>query len=62
LSRQAVASPICIRGWWTRPFLQEEKPKALRPDDIARAFIFAIEQPDHVLLPHLPVYPKQTQP
>jgi hypothetical protein len=49
-------------GMVDTPFFDEEKPDALRPEDIARAFLFAIEQPEHVLLPHLPVYPKPKKP
>ena len=60
---EAGGRVTCLHpGMVDTPFFDEEKPDALRPDDIARAFIFAIEQPDHILLPHLPVYPKQTQP
>ena len=45
-------------GMTDTPFFDDAKPDALRPDDIARAFMFAIDQPDHVRVPHLPVYPK----
>lgn len=60
---EAGGRVTCLHpGMVDTPFFDEEKPDALRPDDIARAFIFAIEQPDHVLLPHLPIYPKPKQP
>lgn len=49
-------------GMTDTPFFDEAKPDALRPDDIARAFMFAIEQPEHVLLPHLPIYPRPKRP
>lgn len=49
-------------GMTDTPFFDTEKPDALRPEDIARAFMFAIEQPEHVLLPHLPIYPKPKKP
>lgn len=49
-------------GMTDTPFFDTEKPDALRPEDIARAFMFAIEQPKHVLLPHLPIYPKPKKP
>ena len=45
-------------GMTDTPFFDDPKPDALRPDDIARAFMYAIEQPDHVWVPHLPVYPR----
>ena len=49
-------------GMVDTPFFDEAKPDALRPEDVARAFLFAIEQPEYVLIPHLPVYPKPKQP
>ncbi|GFE65647.1 SDR family oxidoreductase [Litoreibacter roseus] len=45
-------------GMVDTPFFDEEKPDALRPDDIARAFIYAIEQPSHVEIPSIQIYPK----
>lgn len=48
-------------GMVDTPFFDEPKPEALRPEDVARAFLFAIEQPEHVRLPHLPIYPKPAQ-
>lgn len=45
-------------GMVDTPFFDEPKPAALRPDDIARAFLYAIEQPDHVMIPSLQIYPK----
>tara|TARA_R110000868_G_scaffold36453_14_gene129429 strand:+ start:649 stop:1326 length:678 start_codon:yes stop_codon:yes gene_type:complete len=45
-------------GMVDTPFFDEPKPTALRPDDIARAFLYAIEQPEHVLIPSLQIYPK----
>lgn len=60
---EAGGRVTCLHpGMTDTPFFDEEKPDALRPDDIARAFLFAIDQPDHVLIPHLPVYPKPKQP
>ena len=44
------------------PFFDSPKPAALRPDDIANAFLYVIEQPDHVWNPHLPVYPRPQKP
>ena len=49
----------CIHpGMTDTPFFDSPKPDALRPDDIAKAFMYVIEQPDYVWLPHLPIYPK----
>ncbi|WP_299149599.1 hypothetical protein [uncultured Tateyamaria sp.] len=44
------------------PALDGLKPDALRPDDIAKAFMYVIHQPDHVMIPHLPIYPKPKKP
>jgi NADP-dependent 3-hydroxy acid dehydrogenase YdfG len=49
-------------GMTDTPFFDTPKPDALRPEDIARAFMFTIEQPDNVLMPHLPIYPKPSKP
>ena len=49
-------------GMTDTPFFSSPKPHALRPDDIANAFMFAIEQPENVLIPHLPIYPRPTKP
>ncbi|WP_299652483.1 SDR family oxidoreductase [uncultured Tateyamaria sp.] len=49
-------------GMTDTPFFDDPKPDALRPDDIARAFMYVIEQPDHVLVPHLPIYPRPKKP
>ncbi len=35
-------------GMVDTPFFDSEKPQALRPEDIANAFIYAISQPPHV--------------
>ena len=45
-------------GMTDTPFFDSPKPHALRPDDIAKAFMYAIEQPENVLIPHLPIYPR----
>lgn len=49
-------------GMTDTPFFDSEKPTALRPDDIANAFMYVIEQPDYVLIPHLPIYPRPAKP
>ncbi|EFL90311.1 SDR family oxidoreductase [Ahrensia sp. R2A130] len=44
-------------GMVDTPFFDSEKPDALRPDDIANAFIYAISQPDTVNVMSMEVYP-----
>lgn len=52
------ARVTCIHpGMVDTPFFDEEKPEALRPEDVARAFIYAIEQPRRVQVPSLQIYP-----
>lgn len=38
-------------------FFDDEKPDALRPDDIGRAFMYAIEQPENVKVAGIQIYP-----
>ncbi|MEL7133468.1 MAG: SDR family oxidoreductase [Pseudomonadota bacterium] len=49
-------------GMTDTPFFDSAKPDALRPDDIAKAFMYVIDQPDYVLVPHLPIYPRPNKP
>ncbi|MEM8792129.1 MAG: SDR family oxidoreductase [Pseudomonadota bacterium] len=49
-------------GMTDTPFFDSPKPHALRPDDIAKAFMYVIEQPENVLIPHLPIYPRPQKP
>lgn len=49
-------------GMVDTPFFDDPKPEALRPDDIARAFMYAIEQPEHVLIPSIQIYPRPLKP
>ncbi|MEM8591534.1 MAG: SDR family oxidoreductase [Pseudomonadota bacterium] len=49
-------------GMTDTPFFDSPKPAGLRPDDIAKAFMFTIEQPPHVWVPHLPIYPRPAKP
>ncbi|MEM8796138.1 MAG: SDR family oxidoreductase [Pseudomonadota bacterium] len=49
-------------GMTDTPFFDTPKPTALRPDDIAKAFMYVIEQPDYVWIPHLPIYPRPQKP
>lgn len=44
-------------GMVDTPFFDTPKPKALRPDDVARAVMYAISQPDHVDVSELLVIP-----
>ncbi|MFW2589820.1 SDR family oxidoreductase [Sagittula sp. SSi028] len=58
---EAGGRVTCLHpGMVDTAFFDEAKPDALRAEDIARAFIFAIEQPDHVRVPHMQVYPKDS--
>ena len=45
--------PNSVLSLCARPSL----PDALRPDDIARAFVYTIEQPSHVRVARMQVYP-----
>ncbi|WP_299282337.1 SDR family oxidoreductase [uncultured Tateyamaria sp.] len=49
-------------GMTETEFFDSPKPDALRPDDIAKAFMYVIDQPDYVMIPHLPIYPKPKKP
>ena len=44
-------------GMVDTPFFDDEKPDALRPDDIAQAFIYAISQPETVRVADIEIYP-----
>lgn len=44
-------------GMTDTPFFDDDKPDALRPDDIGRAFMYAIEQPAHMRIANMQVYP-----
>lgn len=44
-------------GMVDTPFFDEPKPDALRPDDVARAVIYALAQPPHVDVHELTVLP-----
>lgn len=44
-------------GMVDTPFFDSEKPDALRPDDIGRAFIYVIEQPPHARIADIEIYP-----
>jgi len=49
-------------GMTDTPFFDSPKPDGLRPDDIAKAFMYVIDQPAHVWVPHLPIYPRPQKP
>lgn len=44
-------------GMVDTPFFNDEKPDALRADDVARAFLYAIEQPPHARVACVELYP-----
>jgi NADP-dependent 3-hydroxy acid dehydrogenase YdfG len=44
-------------GMVDTPFFDEPKPHALKPDDIARAVIYALEQPAHAMVADVRVLP-----
>lgn len=44
-------------GMVDTPFFDDDKPDALRPEDIARAFLYIIEQPRHMKIACMEVYP-----
>lgn len=44
-------------GMVDTPFFDQPKPDALRPEDVARTIMFALDQPDHVDLHELVVLP-----
>ena len=44
-------------GMVDTPFFDEAKPDALRPEDVARAVMFALGQPEHVSVPSIQIYP-----
>ena len=46
-------------GMVDTPFFDDPKPDALKPEDIARAVIYAITQPEHVSVPSIQVYPRR---
>lgn len=53
----------CINpGMTDTPFFSEAKPHALRPEDIANAFMYAVGQPENVLVPSIQIYPRPTKP
>lgn len=53
----------CINpGMVDTPFFSEPKPHALRPEDIAKTFMYAIEQPENVLVPSIQIYPRPQKP
>lgn len=44
-------------GMVDTPFFDDDKPDALRPDDIGKAFMYAINQPPHARIACIEVYP-----
>lgn len=48
-------------GMVETPFFDDPKPDALQPEDVARGFLYAIEQPSHVKIAELEIYPMMNQ-
>lgn len=44
-------------GMVDTPFFDSDKPDALRPEDISRAFLYVIDQPAHVRIADIEIYP-----
>ena len=44
-------------GMVDTPFFDEPKPDALKKEDIARAFLYAIQQPPHGRIAEIEIYP-----
>lgn len=44
-------------GMVETPFFDEPKPNALRPDDIANAFMYIVEQPSHARIAEIEINP-----
>lgn len=44
-------------GMVDTPFFDDPKPNALKPEDIGRAFIYAITQPKHARIADIEIYP-----
>lgn len=57
LKGSGVRVTLLEPGMVDTPFFDEPKPDALKPDDIARAAIYALEQPEHVDVHELLVLP-----
>lgn len=57
LADQGVRVTSIDPGMVDTPFFDDPKPDALRPEDIARAFVYAVEQPSHVQIARVQIYP-----
>jgi NADP-dependent 3-hydroxy acid dehydrogenase YdfG len=57
LAGTGVRVTLIEPGMVDTPFFDTPKPKALRPDDVARAVMYAVSQPDHVDVSELLVIP-----
>ncbi|MCV3270133.1 SDR family oxidoreductase [Roseobacter sinensis] len=49
-------------GMTDTPFFDTPKTEALRPEYIAKAFLYVVEQPETVWIPHFPIYPPPRKP
>ncbi|MBY4893054.1 SDR family oxidoreductase [Rhodobacteraceae bacterium N5(2021)] len=57
LAEQGVRVTNINPGMVDTPFFDEGKPDALRPEDVAGAVMYALGQPDRVVIPSLQIYP-----
>ena len=61
LSNELVGDGVRVTsidpGMVDTPFFDSPKPEALRPDDIARAFLYVIGLPAHARIAELEIYP-----
>ncbi|WP_372421886.1 SDR family oxidoreductase [Salinarimonas chemoclinalis] len=57
LAGTGVRVTLIEPGMVDTPFFDEEKPDALRPDDIARGVVYALSQPDSVDVSELVILP-----
>ncbi|WP_040485094.1 SDR family oxidoreductase [Lutibaculum baratangense] len=57
LSGTGVRMTLIEPGMVDTPFFEEAKPHALRPEDVARAVIYAVSQPRHVDVSEILVLP-----
>lgn len=57
LSEHGVRVTNVNPGMVDTPFFDEAKPDALKPEDVAGAVMYAVEQPAHVSVPSIQIYP-----
>ena len=57
LSGSGARVTLIEPGMVDTPFFDSEKPDALRADDVARAVLYAVTQPEHVQVPEIFIMP-----